>query len=95
MVERCLWAGAPGRTGNLHVSGSAYRVDENTEYGRAAVCGSCGQFIGCFVDGKWYDILRGTRGRIIYQEAPFARFGEQQAARESDSAPVVGKKVRV
>lgn len=95
MAQQCIWASAPGRTGNLHVSGSGYEVGANAQYDRAAVCTSCGGTIGVFIAGEWFDVLRMRGGRIGYQKAAFAQFGEQLSADESADSQMVGKTVRV
>jgi len=96
VAEQCIWTGAPGRSGNVHVSGSAYHVGPASGFDRAAVCDACGQTVGVFVNGQWFVVLHNARGRISYEKAPFAQFGVGLGDGEAQgSAPVVGKKLRV
>lgn len=94
MAQQCIWASAPGRTGNLHVSGSGYKIRSNEQYDRAAVCDACGGTVGVFIDGKWFNVLRMRGGRIGYQEAPFTQFGEQRETESKDHPQLVERKVR-
>lgn len=95
MAQQCIWAGAPGRTGNVHVSGSAYHVGTAGSFDRAAVCDACGQTIGVFINGEWFVVLHNARGRLSYEKAPFAQFGDQRSADAGADSSAVGKKVRV
>lgn len=95
MAEQCIWTGAPGRSGNVHVSGSAYHVGPASGFDRAAVCDACGQTVGVFVNGQWFVVLHNARGRISYEKAPFAQFGDQRSADAGADTSAVGKKVRI
>jgi len=95
VAQQCIWASAPGRTGNLHISGAGYSAGPTANYDRAAVCESCGATIGVFIDGKWFNVLRLRGGRVGYQEAAFTQFGEQRGEAGKDNSHVVEKKVRV
>lgn len=95
MAQQCIWTSAPGRTGNVHVSESGYKVTSTVQYDRAAVCESCGTTIGVFIAGTWFYVLRMRGGRVGYTEAPFAQFGDTRGSDEKSGTPVVEKKVRV
>lgn len=104
MAQQCIWASAPGRTGNVHISDAGWseksvQMSDSSGIGvgsaRQAVCDACGATIGIFISGRWFDVLHLSRGRVGYQEAPFARFGEQRGASVENNSSGVGKKVRV
>lgn len=94
MAQQCIWASAPGRTGNLHISGQSYKVRSTEQYDRAAVCDGCGGTIGVFIDGKWFYVLRLRGGRVGYQEAPFTQFGEQRETKSEGNSGLVETRVR-
>lgn len=95
MAQQCIWAASAGRSGNVHVSGSSFNIGPAGGFDRAAVCDACGATVGVFIDGQWFNVLRGGRGRQSYEKAPFAQFGEQRKGAEGSDSSLVGKKVRV
>lgn len=95
MAQQCIWASAPGRTGNVHVSESGYKVQSSAQYDRAAVCDACGQAVGVFIAGTWFYVLRMRGGRVGYTEAPFTLFGDSGGSNKESGSSVLEKKVRV
>lgn len=95
MAQQCIWTGAPGRSGNVHVSGSAYHVGAASGFDRAAVCDACGQTVGVFINGAWFNVLHNARGRVSYEKAAFAQFGDQRSADAGADPQAVVKKVRI